>query len=104
LQTLATCKESIPDVCATKGTCDVEFLGDLFHADVAVVVGGYEFVDEEAVVQAKEAHEGVMSEGVREEGLGWKTREGEKGLVDYSFVFILFVAANNPVCGESFGY
>jgi len=67
LQTLATCKESIPNVCATKGTCDVEFLGDLFHADVAVVVGGYEFVDEEAVVQAKEAHEGVMSEGVREE-------------------------------------
>ena len=38
-----------------------------------------------------------------EEGLGWETGEFEEGLVDYSFVFVLFVAADVAVCGEGFG-
>jgi len=38
-----------------------------------------------------------------EEGLRWETGEFEEGLVDYGFVFVLFVAADVAVCGESFG-
>jgi hypothetical protein len=36
------------------------------------------------------------------ERLGWETGEFEKRLVDYGFVFVLFVAADVAVCGESF--
>ena len=35
--------------------------------------------------------------------MGWETGEFEKRLVDYGFVFVLFVAADVAVRGEGFG-
>ena len=35
--------------------------------------------------------------------MGGEAGEFEEGLVDYGFLFVLFVAANVAVCGEAFG-
>jgi hypothetical protein len=41
-------------------------------------------------------------EGAGDESLGWETGKFEEGLVDYCFVFVLFVSADVPVGGEGF--
>ena len=68
-----------------------------------VVFGGEKLVDDELCVQTEETHERVVFVGGGEQCLWRETGEFEERLVDYGFVFVLFVAADVAVCGEGFG-